>query len=169
MNARYKNITISFLRLELLYDISNYSFIEGDIMDVDDEHKRHQTIDVCEAGNIDRVTRVLNLGHSEVLELLYPYTKRECTDCEKQDNVLEIPDLYVVDMYVPESFASSTVKLLKNLIHEYLVCRVLADWMSITNPGSKEKWEEKMEDMRGKLRSCVHSRMGRLRRRLSPW
>lgn len=169
MEASNKHVTINLLRKELLYDISNYSFVEGDIMDVDDEHKRHQTIDVCEDGNIDRVTRVLNLGHSEVVELLYPYTKRECADSETRDNGLESRDVYLVDMYVPETFASSTIELLKNLIHEYLVCRVLADWMSITNPGSKNKWEEKMEDMRGKMRSCVNSRMVRLRRRLSPW
>ena len=169
MEVSGRQVTLRFLRKELLYDIGNYSFVEGDIMDVDDEHKRHQTIDVCEDGNIDRVTRVLNLGYSEVVELLYPYTKRECPHGDARENMLVAPDVYVVDMYVPETFASSTVELLKNLIHEYLVCRVLADWMSITNPGSTEKWEEKMEDMRGKLRSCVNSRMGRLRRRLSPW
>lgn len=169
MNAPNKHITISLLRSELLYDIGNYSFVEGDNMDVDDEHKRHQTIDVCEDGNIDRVTRVLNLGHSEVVELLYPYTKRECADGDTRENVLVAPDVYVVDMCVPMTFASSSVELLKNLIHEYLVCRVLADWMSITNPGSKDKWEEKMVDMRGKIRGCINLRMGRLRRKLSPW
>lgn len=169
MEASNKHVTINLLRKELLYDISNYSFVEGDIMDVDDEHKRHQTIDVCEDGNIDRVTRVLNLGHSEVMELLYPYTKRECADGDIRADALTVPDVYVVDMYVPGGFASSTVELLKNLIHEYLVCRVLADWMSITNPVSKDKWEEKMADMRGKIRSCINLRIGRLRRKLSPW
>lgn len=27
--------------------------------------------------------------------------------------------------------------MLEHLIHEYLVCRVVADWISITNPESK--------------------------------
>ena len=53
----------------------NYSFVEGDIMQAEDEHARHQVFDIGQDGNVDRVTRILNLVHSECVEMLFPYTK----------------------------------------------------------------------------------------------
>ena len=164
-----KHLTITLGRESLLYDIGNYSFVEGYLMDVSDEHQRHQAIDVCEDGNVDRVNRVLNLAYSEVVEYLYPLTKRECQDGDSLANELVEHEEYVVELSVPDEFASSTLELLKNLIHEYLVCRVLADWMSITNPSSKGTWEEKVGALKVRMRSCVNSRMVRLRRKMSPW
>ena len=164
-----RHVTITFDRERLLYDISNYSFVEGDLMEVNDEHRRHQVVDVCEDGNVDRVTRVLNLAYSEVVESLYPYTKKECADEETRDNESKVIEQYVLEMDVPDTFASNTLDLLTHLIHEYLVCRVVADWMSITNPSSMETWDVKVETARRKMRGCVNSRMVRLRRKLSPW
>ena len=164
-----RQVTITFKREDLLYDIANYSFVEGDLMEVSDEHQRHQAIDVCEDGNIERVNRVLGLAYSEVVESMYPYTKKECEDEEVRDNGMVVPESSVVVMSVPDEFASSTVDLLTNLIHEYLVCRVVGDWMSITNPKSRAAWDEKAEYARMKMRGCVNSRMVRLRRKMSPW
>lgn len=75
-----KAVTLTFKRTELLYDAENYSFVEGDIMKADDEHARHQVFDIAAKGNIDRVTRVLNLAHAECVEMLFPYSKEEIPD-----------------------------------------------------------------------------------------
>lgn len=165
-----KSAKLIFKRAELLYDAGNYSFVEGDIMKEDDEHARHQVFDIVQSGNVDRVTRVLNLAHSECVEMLYPYTKTEIPDeQEALDDVLAEPEEYIIELSLPQGFSLSTLKLLKELIHEYLVCRVLADWMSITNPKSQANWEDKMNALKKKIQTSLVSRSGKVRRKLKPF
>ena len=165
-----KPVTLTFKRSELLYDAANYSFVEGDIMKADDDHARHQVFDITEKGNIDRVTRVLNLAHTECVEMLFPYTKEEIADGQEAlNNEMTAPEEYLIVLNLPAGFSFTTVRLLQNLIHEYLVCRVLADWMSITNPSSEDNWERKFNDLKTKIKTSLVSRTGKVRRKLTPF
>lgn len=165
-----KTVTLAFHRRHLLYDVANYAFVEGEIVGEDAEHVHHQVTDITEEGNVDRVTRVLNLAHAEVVELLYPYTKEEISDeGETLDDAFTEPEAYEVMLRLPGDFSKTTVELLRQLIHEYLVCRVLHDWLTITYPESSVVWEAKLEAMRDKIRTALMSRMKTLRRRLSPF
>lgn len=164
-----KSVTLTFKRSELLYDAANYSFVEGDIMQ-DDEHARHQVFDITAKGNIDRVTRVLNLAHVECVEMLFPYSKEVIPDeQETLNDVLSSPEEYFIVLNLPDDFSLTTVKLLQTMIHEYLVCRVLADWMSITNPNSQAHWEEKFIELKTKIQTAIASRMGKIRRKCKPF
>ena len=165
-----KAVTLTFKRTELLYDAENYSFVEGDIMKADDEHARHQVFDIAAKGNIDRVTRVLNLAHAECVEMLFPYSKEEIPEGqEAMTDVMTAPEEYHIVLNLPDGFSLTTLKLLTHLVHEYLVCRVLADWMSITNPGSQENWEEKFKSLKTKIQTSIVSRTGKVRRKLKPF
>lgn len=163
-------VTLRFKRSELLYDAENYSFVEGDIKEADDEHTRHQIFDIGQTGNIDRVTRVLNLAHAECVEMLFPYTKTAIAGgTAEMDDVLVAPESYDIEMRLPEGFSMSTVKLLSNMIHEYLVCRVVADWMSITNPESQAKWEIKFRELKSAIQTSLLSRRGVVKRKIKPF
>lgn len=165
-----KEVKLTFKRQELIYDASNYSFVEADILPEDDECKRHQVFDIAQNGNIDRVTRVLNTAYAECVEMLYPYTKEEIPDdLEALDDVLKEPEVYEINLTLPKTFSLTTVRLLENLIHEYFVCRILADWMSITNPESEGKWEKKFVTLRNKIRTSLISRTGKIERKLNPF
>lgn len=167
---RRRVVTLTFNRKELLYDAANYSFVESDIMPQDTEHARHQVADIVQTGNVDRVTRVLNMAHAECVELLYPYAKEDMPAGEEVlDDILRTPEVYAIRLSVPYPFSMTTVKMLEHLIHEFLVCSVLADWMSITLPQSTEHWELKVRDLKLKIRSSLVSRMSKVRRKLKPW
>lgn len=166
----HKEVTLTFKRAELIYDASNYSFVEADIMTEGDECRRHQVFDIGQAGNVDRVTRVLNTAHAECVEMLYPYTKEEIPDGQEAlDDVLTEPETYEIRLTLPETFSLTTLRMLEHLIHEYLVCRVLADWMSITNPESEANWQRKFTTIREKIRTALVSRTKMIRRKLSPF
>lgn len=168
--AQTRSVTLTFKRAELLYDAENYSFVEGDIMATDDVHAPHQVYDIAQTGNVDRVTRVLNLAHAECVEMLYPYTKEEIPEGqEAMDDVLTAPEEYDIVLNLPENFSMTTVQLLRHLIHEYLVCKVLADWMSITKPESMENWQMKFETIKEKIRTSLLSRRGRAKLKLKPF
>jgi len=164
-----KTVTLTFKRSELLYDIQNNAFVEGDIMTPANEHLQHQTQDVVEDGNVDRVSRVLCLAHAECVELLYPYTKEAVDDTETRNDIKDAPENYVITLTVPETFSKSTCNILVGYIHEYLVCRALADWLSITKPEAADQWQIKANEAKDVILSAKSIRTKRVRRGMSPF
>lgn len=163
-----QNAVLVFKRNELLYDIKNYAYIEGSIMETESSHGRHMVQDVGEAGNIDRVSRVLNLTMAKCREMLYPYSKHDVYRTELTDNLRE-PQTYGIVLSLPADFSQTSLYLLENLIHEYLVCKTVADWMSITNPAKAEIWEMKALDAENEIRMNLHNRITKARRTLRPF
>ncbi len=164
------NATLTFHRSEILYDCDNCAFVEGDIADTQDmDHARHQIQDITADGNVDRVTRVMNLAHAEVIEMLFPFTKSDVQDALKLDDKKEEPDTYTVELNLPGKFSTTTVNLLRNLIHEYIVCRVLQDWLSITYPKSADIWAVKAEEVKQKIKEAKAARTALTRRNMYPF
>ena len=161
--------TLLFSREELLYDVENYSFVEGDIMKANDDHDRHQVFDVAQDGNEDLVTRMFNLAHAECVESLYPFTKTECKDGMELDDELVAHEKYTIELTLPTDFSRSTVVLLKELIHKYFVVRVLSEWMSITNPNSTANWYEKLDELKSQMKNALTWRRKRLRIKQHPF
>lgn len=162
--------TISLNKEALLYDIQNYSFVQGDIVETDNEHQRHQMIDICESGNIDRVLRMIQLAHASCVEKLYPYSKQEMADATStlHNNIKEC-ESYDISLNLPKDFSATTLELLKELIHEYIVSFVLADWMSIVCPANKPYWDEKVERAAYRMKTCCVSRIHGMRRKFKPF
>lgn len=162
------NAVLIFKRSQLLYDIKNYAFIEGSVMETESDHNRHMVQDVGEEGNVDRVTRVLDLAIARCRELLYPYTKREIDRPALDDRLAERPT-YGIVLTVPQGFSQTSLTLLERLVHEYLVCKAVSDWLSITNPPKAQIWEAKAEEALTEIRTNLNTRIARVRRRLHPF
>lgn len=158
-------VKLNFSRKELMYDIQNYAYIEGHVMGEEKQHAQHTLVDISEDGNVDRVTRVLNLIYAETVEMLYPYTKEEPIG-EEVNDTLEEPETYVISMELPKTFSRTTINLLSRLIHEFMVYRVLHDWLSITNPTAAGNWLEKSEEAERRINSIKHSRRSAFTRKI---
>lgn len=156
------NAILIFKREELLYDIKNMAFVEGDLMTDEFMHQRHIVQDIGEEGNVDRVTRVLDLTIAEIREMLYPYTKHDLHDVVL-DNRFTVSKMYGIVLTVPDTFSQTTLSLLERLIHEVLTCKVLADWLRIAHPEKAVSWIEKSEEALTKIKNSLHSRMQKLR------
>lgn len=168
-----KLMTLVFNKEKLLYDISNYAFVEGELVGEDNEKARHFVIDITQKGNIDRVTSVLSLAYSECIGMLYPFASREIPEyadvVTNTENCILDGEEYVIVLSLPQGFAMNTVEYVSKLLHEYMVCRVLQDWLDITFPDSAAKWAVKMEDIRSKLRAALLARRRAIRRKFSPF
>lgn len=172
IKKRTKTVTLTFLREQLLYDIKNIAYVEGDVLPDDAQHSKHQVQDIGDEGNVDRVTRMLDLALARCREHLYPYTKEPVEGGESLDDVLEDTETYTIDMLVPDDFSTTTVKYLEQLIHNLLVYYVLADWMSIANvanPQSAANWAAKAQDLEDEIKSKLNARTGRVRKFQSPF
>lgn len=157
-----------FLRTELIMDIENYAFVTGDVAPPQvDAHGRHMVFDVAEDGNEELATRLLNLAHAECRELLYPFTKKETEEGVELDDRLARPAEYVIEMRVSKGFSRTTVLLLRELIHDYMICRVLTAWLGITLPEVMPLWRERLEGLKESIRTAASRRARPLRRKQS--
>lgn len=174
---RTKTVVLQFLRTELLNDLDGYGFVEGDVQRGSGgqkelehlDHGVHMTKDITQDGNVDLVTRWLDLELARCREALYPYTKNPVMDNVTLDDVLDATQTYVINMTVPDDFSETTVVLLEQLIHNLLVYWVLYKWLSITKPEGADKWlalaKAGEEEIKGTLaRVCK-----KVYRRMSPF
>ncbi|WP_304730994.1 hypothetical protein [Paramuribaculum intestinale] len=164
-----RSVRLEFIRTELEDDIAQIGYVSGDVSPSDGgDHSKHQKQDVIQSGNRDRVLRMLSLAYGEVLEMLYDTTTREVDEGE-WDNELDEPERYVVDLAVPTTFSKTTVEYLRHAIHEYMICRVWEDWMSIVDPAQMEIWGAKCRQAKEDIMKSMAKRGKRLRLRLTPW
>lgn len=178
IKERTKIISLHFKRAQLLYDIKNYAYVEGDTMRTDNDHNRHQIMDIGEEGNVDRVTRILDLGIAHCTEVLYPYSRIPVMESERSeplntmageydmitDDTLTETNEYVISLLVPDDFSETSITYLERLIHELLICWVLSDWLSIVNSDSAAKWAAKMDGLEDTIRATMSKRCGRIRK-----
>lgn len=164
-----RKATITFLRPELLQDIAGLAYVEGDMIQSEDAHESHQLQDIVEDGNIERVTRVLDLTFAEVVELCYPYTKMQMEDDYRPNDIYREQEAYRLLMTVPATMSKTSIDYLGKLVHELLVCRVMADWTSITKPSVTANWNAKADDIRTRINSALAKRGMRVRRPLTPF
>lgn len=152
---------------ELFYDIANMAFVEGHIMTGADDEVRHTLQDIVQEGNRDRVERILDKAHAVITENLYPYTKRPLLH-DHLDNRQQFRPVFGIRLELPEDFSQTTLNLMSRLVHEYLVCDVVQDWLTVTNPEKAAIWIEKRDEARRMLRGCTNNRRGLNRRRIRP-
>ena len=174
-----KTVVLTFLRSELLNDLDGYGFVEGDVMNTGDpkveahehlRHGRHQTQDITQDGNIDLVTRWLNLKLAWCKEKgLYPFTKNPVMDNVTLDDILTNPDVYTITMTVPGDFSDTTAEWLEELIHNLLVWYVLYRWLSMTKPEGAAKWKDAASDAEADIKGALARVCGRRRRPIRPF
>jgi hypothetical protein len=152
-----KTIQLHFLRAQLIYDIANNSYIEADVLQTNDEHVKHQIFDVAEKGNIDRVTRMLDLFFEECINTLYPYTKSAVLDQNNTTDELSEKTEYVITMNVPDEYSVTSQNYLEQLIHNLIVSEVTQDWMTMTNPNTARYavWTDKIEGLKNKISGAM--------------
>lgn len=167
-----KTVVLMFYRSELLNDLDQYGYVEGDVQRDDADHLKHgkhQTQDITQDGNIDLVTRLLDLKLAWCREALFPYTKNPVMDNVTLDDILEDTEVYYIAMTVPEDWSDTTAQYLEQLIHNLLVWWVLYNWLSITKPESAAKWMALEQDAEKELKGALARKCYVVKRPTSPF
>lgn len=164
-----RKVTLVFHREQLLYDIKNYAYIEGHVWGEENQHAQHTLVEIGEEGNVDRVNRILAVVHAAAIEMLYPYTKQEPIEDEIICDRMVTPTDYEIVMKVPTAMSRTTLHLLNRLIHEFMVARVIYDWLSITHPDAARNWLDKALEAEEEINSIKHCRTGKLTRPSHPF
>lgn len=193
-------------KLEDLYrEIANIAYVAADVaLTADNHHRLHQTFDICEEANIERVNNLLALAAEEVQQLMH---NAQCimhnlnsmhnlnlmhnAQCImiNFDSVLTTRDSDLTTQNLGTTLTADNGKLTtenrqqttengkrttenckyRELIREFLVCRVLHGWLSVTLPEAAAMWHERAEALLDRLKSLSAGSIGPLTRRLSPF
>lgn len=162
--------TIVLHRDRILYDIENYGYVEGHVLGEENQHAQHTLTDIGQEGNLDLVSRMLTSAFRQVVRLLSPYTDTDdTTQGGSQCNCPDEPEAYELHMQVPATMPASAIRALASEVHDYMVARVLSDWMAMTNPQGAGRWEAKAQVAQANIEELRTARTGTLTRPLQPF
>ncbi len=122
-------------------DVRSAAYLESELHPELDRHRRHEMADICEAGNIERVWRVLALADAQVRLTLSRILRQQ--DAIPLANELRRPAVWSFRFKFPIS--TTMLNFLREKIHEYFLACVMADRMGVIIPSAEPVWKERLE------------------------
>lgn len=107
------------------------------------------------------------LAHAECVEMLFPYAKKEITENIEDTETPSVS--YDIVLTVPQEMSQTTVSLVERQINEYIVSKLIAEWMMVCNIDSHSYWLERYTSIRKQINRTLLSRMKPLRRTSRPF
>lgn len=158
----------------LLYDIANMAYVIADTHD-HSNHSLHRVRDITEEGNRDRVARVTGAAYATILCALSPIIRLPKEDIGRDVSV-EVRDLHIRfkdNEDVKFNLTKEKRLKIKETAHEYIVSRVLADWLEVTLPEASDVWkyraEESLDILKDIASDVASAGSCAFRRRISPF
>jgi len=164
-----REVVITIHRKDVMYEIRNLGYVEGDVMDGENGHRKHQMQDIGEDGNVDRVTRIMDLAFAECCNACGRYAYEEIEDGMTDDDAYREETGYVLRLKMPRAYSQTGIRLLTKYIHEYMVDCVMAEWTELVNPESTARWREKCAVLAEQISVTLAARYGVMTRPTRPF
>lgn len=156
MDNREKHLVLlEFKREALLYDLKNLGYIITDSAAKQTPEDKHNLADIGEDGNVDRVTRMMDLAHANVMQFLAKYVEKKLDEDTYGHDVLLDVDSYFVLLNILASIPGSAIGSLRTFIHEYIIAFTMEDWVSIVSPELQPIWAAKVAALEEKIKTCL--------------
>lgn len=132
----------------VMQEVANLLYVIGDVREGEYRaHTLHNTFDICAPGNIDRAHKTLDLAVAQVETLVYSgsgscssgfsssgsgsYGSGSCSSgCRGSGRVGAVG----IGRGVVGGWDLLQWRLVSRLVHEYLVAKVVADWLEVAFP-----------------------------------
>lgn len=124
---------------EVIADLRSAGWLESEINTGSGLHRRHETADICENDNVDRVWRILGVCAAEVSMALRTFLLSD-SSWKDTDNSLLLPEEWTFPFRC--DLDVHTMTLLKEKIHQYMVARVMANRLGVLIPEAAKPWTE---------------------------
>lgn len=152
-----KNFTVILHRAELISDIEAQAFIMGDMLPEEQQHTKHLIQDICQPPSLDRTTRMLTVAFHECVAILGAFVK-EAAISERGSDAFVEKQQYSIRLSCPDTITESTLAALPNLLHEFMLWKVLADWTSQILPEQYAACLNRVEESKGSILSVMRKR-----------
>lgn len=113
----------------------------------------HHVRDVLEGLNREIVTTEILNRFRDVVNILYPYTKRRLQGGILSAECGNSHGGYVLCLKTSTERSSTTMSYLQSAVKEYIVCSVVGKWFDVTIPTSKlsATWVARAEEARNNI------------------
>lgn len=145
-------------RDDLMYDVASLAYVAADLREGEaTAHRLHQTFDICEGGNRDRILRVMGCALAAVNGALAHVTLGHHSH---RTGVKPLPARIEIT-FRPGVLKPATITMLAELVREHLVSSALADWLEMTLPGAAEIWRQRAESSLAAIYPLARTTRGR--------
>lgn len=153
---------IRLVRTELLDDVAQMAYVAADLCEGEmPQHKLHQTFDVCEERNAERVCRVMQRALLTALRVILPAAVHgHCRHVGEAERELPFPPEVCIPL-VHLRCGRHRSKLVESVLREYLVASALADWLEVTLPEAAPVWSRRAASALTSLSASVRATRGR--------
>lgn len=145
-----RQTTIRLKGEELLADISGRLSLLAKAYRTEDGDT-HDTEDALDDGNREMVLNTMARLFYETTNLLHPFAKLPVSGWPA-DNSPQGADEYAIFLQFPYERSEGQVQELSRSVHEYIVTKCVAEWLSLTLPQSDwQSWERKAQQTRERI------------------
>lgn len=143
---------------ELVCDISGkLSLVAQARRSADEEADTHAVEDILDDGNRELLENMVCRLVYEVMNLLYPFARTPVRGGMVSDRAQET-ERYEISLSFPHERSETQVRELCATVHEYIVDKSVAEWLSLTLPDSDwQIWEEKAQTLRERIAAILVS------------
>lgn len=161
--AQKKNVTVTLIMDELLYDIMNETYLRGRTVQNDDNYKEVASMFASlDEENQDKILRSIKKAFNEVKTEAGEYLSESGL---KTDNKLisETADLVLV-LTMPSNFNEASTAGVGEAMHDYIVKTAVADWYLVTNKQDAQEYVALAQKSIESIRKSLSKRSRPMRR-----
>ncbi|MDE5975224.1 MAG: hypothetical protein K2G69_01605 [Muribaculaceae bacterium] len=135
-------------RHQLIDDIASAAWVVADVEEgKETPHRLHQTFDICQDGNLPLTERLIGLALAEIELSLLPLLPGAEHRKLRKGVRNNLPEEIRVKLNIKSDRGKGAASRLLVVMHDYIVARVLEEWLSITLPASAPTWKRKAEEL----------------------
>lgn len=157
-NDKDKLLILEFKRQELVYEISNLGYIIRDSSKRETPDEGRNIADIEATGNVDRISRLLDLAYADVLRILSAFVDHKVETDAYGNDIQQDPDSYFVMITLKHNMPGTTENLLRIYIHEFMVDKVMGEWLLTVAPDKATTWLEKSQAMETNIKGAMSAR-----------
>lgn len=152
-----KSFSITLYRQELIMDIENQAYVYGDMLSDEQQHTKHIVQDICQGASLDRTIRLTAIAFHECVAMLGAFVKEEAISTAGSDAYAD-KTTYTISLSLPDTITEAALVALPPLLHEYIVWRVLSDWMAQVLPAQYPVCLQKADEAKAGILSAMRKR-----------
>lgn len=130
--ANKKNVTVTIVMDELLYDITNETYLRGRTLQNDTNHKEVASMFASmDDENQDKILRSIQRGFSEIKAELAEYLSEDASSTNNR--LIDGTSDLTIALTMPSNFNEAATAGIAEAAHDYIRNIAVGDWYLVTN------------------------------------
>lgn len=155
--AKKKTVHVTVTMAELLYDISNETYLRGRMADDGTNYRKVAYMFASmDADNRDKILRSVKRAFAEVKTAVAEYLDESALSAD--DILQDSPDDIALHLSMPGNYDEAATEGMAEAVHDYIRNTAVADWYLVTDKGDAADYATLAARAMQSLRNAVNRR-----------